>query len=163
MFLHLSVSHSVHGGGLPQCMLGHHRLGPGIPLEQTPPEQTAPPPGAGTPRAGTPRSRHDPQTRHIPTRSRHPPTRHIPIRSRRLLLRTVRILLECILVSMHERKIAGNAEHKVMKPGFPNFLIFFLRNFDQKKWTGRAFLMTPRSAIDECSQIFPDEAHAQGN
>ena len=33
MFLHLSVSHSVHGGGdcLPQCMLGY------TPQEQTPP------------------------------------------------------------------------------------------------------------------------------
>ena len=50
MFLHLSVSHSVHRGGLPQCMLGY-----------------------------TPLSRH-------------------PLLGRRLLLRTVRILLECILV-----------------------------------------------------------------
>ena len=33
MFLHLSVSHSVHrGGGLPQCMLGyHHPPRPGTP------------------------------------------------------------------------------------------------------------------------------------
>ena len=56
MFLHLSVSYSVHGGRcLPQCMLGY-------------------PPWAGTPSLG-----------------RHPPCR-------RLLQRTVRILLECILV-----------------------------------------------------------------
>ena len=36
MFLQLSVSHSVHGGGvLPQCMLGHP------PGADTPPKQTA--------------------------------------------------------------------------------------------------------------------------
>ena len=163
MFLHLSVSHSVHGGVCLSACWDTTAWGQASPWSRHPQSRQPPPPGAGTPRAGAPRSRHDPQTRHIPTRSRHPRTRHIPIGSRWLLLQTVRILLECNLVSMHERKIAGNAEHKVMKPGFPNFLIFFLRNFDQKKWTGGAFLMTPRSAIDECSQIFPDEAHAQGN
>ena len=107
MFLHLSVSHSVHRGGLPQCMLGYH-----------------------TPRNRHPRgTRHPPGTRH-PLGTRHPPrTRHHPpgpgtpwdqvpsqgpgtplgpgaplpgpdtAPSRRLLLRTVRILLECILVN----------------------------------------------------------------
>ena len=79
MFLHLSVSHSVHrgeGGGLPQCMLGYHPLGADTPrtrhpLEQTPPgtrhlpEQT--PPRDQTP-SGT---RHPPRTRH-PSRTRHP-------------------------------------------------------------------------------------------
>ena len=74
---------SVHRGGLPQCMLGYHPPGPGTPpgtryppKDQAPPrDQTPPPPG----------TRHPPQTRHTP-------------RSRRLLLRTARILLECILV-----------------------------------------------------------------
>ena len=42
MFLHLSVSHSVHRGGLPQCMLGYHPPGPGNPLEQTPRDQAPP-------------------------------------------------------------------------------------------------------------------------
>ena len=44
MFLHLSVSHSVHGGGLPQCMLGYPP-GPGTPGSRHPPpwEQTSPP------------------------------------------------------------------------------------------------------------------------
>ena len=83
------------GGGLPQHMLGY-------------------PPGAGTPQ-----SRHPPGTRH--PQSRHPPgTKHPqeqappgadtptgagtsrtrpPPPSRQLRLRTVRILLECILVT----------------------------------------------------------------
>ena len=40
MFLHLSVSHSVHRGGcLPQCILGYTPLG-----ADTPREQTCPPP-----------------------------------------------------------------------------------------------------------------------
>ena len=62
IFLHLSVIHSVHMGGLPQCMLGYHhpprsRHPPGAdtPPEQTPPEQTPhsgsrhPPPQEQTP------------------------------------------------------------------------------------------------------------------
>ena len=45
------VCHSVHGGGLPQCMLGYH---PPPPREQTPTpwEQTPPPLGADTPPLG---------------------------------------------------------------------------------------------------------------
>ena len=65
------VCHSVHGGCLPQCMLGYTPLGRHPPCRspgQTPPGQT-------------------------PSLGRHPlPT------SRRLLHQTVRILLECILV-----------------------------------------------------------------
>ena len=69
-----------------------------------------PPPGAdplGSRHPPPPRSRHTPPwSRHAP-RSRHPHpqdqttppgSRHHPPPSRRLLLRTVRILLECILV-----------------------------------------------------------------
>ena len=62
MFLHLSVSHSVHRGGLPQCMLGYSPPpGAGTPQEQAPPtgadtpsprEQA--PPEQVPPRAGTP-------------------------------------------------------------------------------------------------------------
>ena len=77
------------GWCLPQCMLGYHTLPP---RADTPQEQT--PPGSGPPGADTP-----PQSRHPPGAdtpgSRHPPE----IRS---LLRTVRILLECILVYMVE-------------------------------------------------------------
>ena len=68
MFLRLSVSHSVHRGGLPQCMLGYHTPPPSRhpplpgPPDQAPPggctprEQTRPPwdqvpPGADTPLA----------------------------------------------------------------------------------------------------------------
>ena len=57
------------------------------------PPRTRHPPGAGTPRADTPPSRHThPEQTHTPG-NRHPP-------SRRLMLRTVRILLECILIGM---------------------------------------------------------------
>ena len=34
------------GGGLPQCMLGHHPPGADPPQEQTPPTGADPPPGA---------------------------------------------------------------------------------------------------------------------
>ena len=89
------VCHSVHRGvGLPQCILGYQPPGadtpPGTrhPLEQTPPEQ------------GIPQSRHPPEQ--TPPGTRHPPGPGTPRDqtppSRRLLLRTVRILLECILV-----------------------------------------------------------------
>ena len=64
-----------------------------------PPPQSRYPPGADTPWERTPRGRHPPQSRNPPGAdtpgSRHPPE----IRS---LLRTVRILLECILVYMVE-------------------------------------------------------------
>ena len=104
------------GGCLPQCMLGYHTH----PLprsrhpppeqtpsqEQTPPQQThhtleQTPPGSRHPLgADTPRSRHIPQSRHspeeTPPRADTPPSRHPS--ERRPLLRTVRILLECILV-----------------------------------------------------------------
>ena len=90
--------------------------GPGNPLEQTPPwDQTTRAPGTppdqtpsldqAPPGPGTPRTRHPPpgpgttpsrpgtpQTRHPPG-TRHPPRDQAP--PRRLLLRTVRILLEC--------------------------------------------------------------------
>ena len=82
----------------------------------TPPEQT--PPGADTPGADTPQSRppqeQTPPSEQTPPRSRHPPradtpqSRYpqgadIPSQERWPLLRTVRILLECILVSIYER------------------------------------------------------------
>ena len=60
IFLHLSVIHSVHGGGLPQCMLGYHHTPP----EQTPLEQT-------TPWSRPSQSRHPPPRADVPT---HPPT-----------------------------------------------------------------------------------------
>ena len=111
MFLQASVC--PHGGVcLSACWNTTHPPGEQTPPEQTPPtprEQTPlgvdipllvgadPPPGADTPREQThpPRSRHTPpQEQTPPPRSRHPP----PGPERRPLLRTVRILLECILV-----------------------------------------------------------------
>ena len=87
------------GGGLPQCMLGYH-----TPPEQAPPNPGPdPPPGPGTPPGpGSPQDHAPPtwdQAPSSPPRTRHPHgTRHPPPPRRRLLLRTVRILLECILV-----------------------------------------------------------------
>ena len=76
MFLHLSVSHSVHRGG---C------LGDMTPVKHSP-GQT--PPWADTlPQADTPWADTPHQVRQSPP-------------GRRLLQRTVRILLECILVLM---------------------------------------------------------------
>ena len=84
------VCHSVHRGGLPQCMLGYHPAweeAGTAPPDQAPPEQV--PSQEQTPLdKAPPRSRHP--LHQAPPGSRHPP--------RRLLLRTVRILLECILV-----------------------------------------------------------------
>ena len=51
MFLHMSASHSVHRGGLPQCMLGYHhpsRSRPPLPRDQAHPQDEATP-GADTP------------------------------------------------------------------------------------------------------------------
>ena len=117
---------STGGGCLPQCMLGYYphprsRHPPGSrhtpAADTTPQEQT--PPKADTPLGGdTPSSRHTPPEQ-TPFRSRYPPEQtppqsrhplrgdttpgadtHTPSpRERRPLLRTVRILLECILVS----------------------------------------------------------------
>ena len=88
MFLHLSVSHSVHGGGTwtgPQGTRYTPRTR--SPLQQVHPQAGTPP--AGTPRVGT------------PSLAGTPPTP-----SRRLLLRTVRILLECILVYVNKKEMS---------------------------------------------------------
>ena len=77
MFLHLSVSHSVHKEG------GSASVHAGIPT----------PLGADPPR-----SRHSPKDQAPPPGPDHPPGTDTPP-SRWLLLQTVRILLECILVS----------------------------------------------------------------
>ena len=92
MFSQACVKNSVHGGG---CV-SQHALG------QTPPTQCMlgyTPPGQTTPRADTP-----------------PPFRHIP--HRRPLQRTVRILLECILVYKERRVstiINANKHHISMR------------------------------------------------
>ena len=87
----LSVILFTGGGGLPQCMLGYH-----TPLNRHPPTQDQ------TPH----RDQAAPRTMHPPPGTRHPhprpgpgtPPRDQALPSRRLLLRTVRILLEWILV-----------------------------------------------------------------
>ena len=84
-------SASVHAGIPPPGT--RNPLGPGTPRSRHPP-------GPGT----TPGTRHHPQSRHPPPgpgtpQDQAPPgTRHPLPGSRRLLLRTVRILLECVLV-----------------------------------------------------------------
>ena len=85
IFLHLSVIHSVHRGGvgLPQCMLGYHPWSR-PPREQTPPQtrQTPLPEQTPPPRdqADTPLDQADtPQTRQTPPGpGRHPPRTRPP-------------------------------------------------------------------------------------
>ena len=115
MFLYLSVSHSIHRGEY----LGRYTIPPGryTPLGRYPP-RTRYTPGRYTPRdqvhpqtrytpwAGTPPGPGTPPGTRNPTLPRPgtPPGRYTPAGpgtpppSRWLLLRTVRILLECILV-----------------------------------------------------------------
>ena len=82
MFLHLSVIMFTRGGVcLSACWDTIPRAAP---PDQRPPA-SRPPPRADTPQPGTPQTR-------------HPSPRGL---GRRLLFRTVRILLECILVSMY--------------------------------------------------------------
>ena len=79
IFLHLSVIHSVHGGGLPQCMLGYHP--PGVdPLGADPPgsrpsQGADPPPGPDTPPEQTPPGTTPQEQTPPPTR---PPRKQTP-------------------------------------------------------------------------------------
>ena len=93
------VCHSVHRRGV--CLSAcwdtippeqappgsRHPLEQAHPRDQVPLEQTTPPPGTRQPPEQTPPG------------SRHPSSDQEPPPGRRLLLRTVRILLECILVT----------------------------------------------------------------
>ena len=106
MFLHLFVSHSVHRGCLPQCMLGYTR-----PSRQTPPQDRHPqgadspppgadsPPGADTPVGAdtTPGSRHT-LWQQTPPGADAPPAQCMLGDTGNK--RAVRILLECILVKI---------------------------------------------------------------
>ena len=75
----LNVSHSVHRGGLPQCMLGYHS-----PPDQAPPRTRAP---SGP---GTPQSRYPPDQAHPPAQCMLGDT---------VNKRAICILLECNLVN----------------------------------------------------------------
>ena len=95
MFLHLSVSHSVHRGGSTWA---------GTPGPGTPPRTRYPPLGPGTlPDQVHPRDQVPPRQVHPPGPDTPPgqvlPQQVPPNPNTRLLLRTVRILLECILVT----------------------------------------------------------------
>ena len=141
IFSQACVKNSVHGGGLPQCMLGYTPpdqtprdqapcpLGADTPPDQAPPRSRHPPPRPGThPQTRPPGSRHPPDQAHTPLGADTPPdqatppeadtplqTRHPsqeqtppgpgtpPPGSRRqhtVNERPVRILLECILVTI---------------------------------------------------------------
>ena len=89
------------GGCLPQWMLGYppEQTSPRqqtSPTEQMPPQSTHPPLGAHTPRAD-PREQTPPWEQTPPEQT--PPRADTPPTKIRSLLRTVCILLECILVS----------------------------------------------------------------
>ena len=100
MFLHLSVSHSVHGG-----YLGRYPPGRYTPQASTPPWAGKPPrqvhPQAGTPQAGThPLGRYTPQAG-TPPGQVQPPGQVPPDHSAcwdTINKRVVRIPLECNLV-----------------------------------------------------------------
>ena len=70
------VCHSVHGGCLPQCMLGYHTPRADTPLSWHPPG--ADPPGADTLWEQTPPRAETPPPRADPPRSRHPPRADTP-------------------------------------------------------------------------------------
>ena len=106
MFLHLSVSHSVHEGVSASVHAGIHPPGRYTRSRYTPRQVHPPgtPPWQGHPLADTPPGRYT----HTPGRYTHPPWQvhthprqvHPP---RRSLQRTVRILLECFLVFLFRR------------------------------------------------------------
>ena len=120
MFLHLSDSHSVHGGEyLPRYRTGQvHPLDRYIPWVGTPPAGTPPPPGRYTPQQVHHPGRYTPLGRYTPWQVHHP-GRYTPLgrytpqqgHPRQCMLgygqqvggmvnkQAVRILLEYILVS----------------------------------------------------------------
>ena len=67
------VCHSVHGGCLPQCMLGYH-----TPPEVDTPRSRHPPPGSRHPPEQTPPGADTPPGSRHPPRSRHPPGKQTP-------------------------------------------------------------------------------------
>ena len=71
LFLHLSVIHSVHRGGLPQCMLGYHPPGGRPPKTRHPPGPDPHPPKADHHPPGT----RPPQKQTPPSREQTPPPR----------------------------------------------------------------------------------------
>ena len=98
MFLHLSVILFTRGGVCLSACLDTTPPGAGTPRQQT----TPPEPGTSLDQAYSPPEQIPPRTRHPPDQA--PPGTDTPLdqasprEQRRLLLRTVRIPLECILV-----------------------------------------------------------------
>ena len=86
IFLHLSVSHSVHMGCLPQCMLGYTPWAGTLPWADTRPQQVYPP------GRYIPLGRYSPLCQVSPPRTGTPPPRWS-------LQRALRILLACTLAN----------------------------------------------------------------
>ena len=107
IFLHLSVSHSVHRGDtLPRQVPPSGRYTPraGTPpppwqVFPLPPGQVHPPGQVYPPGRYTPRQVHPPRQVHHPP-GRYTPQAGTPTPPRQSLQRTVRILLECFLVKI---------------------------------------------------------------
>ena len=111
MLLHLTVILSTGGWGWGWGSASVHAWIPHLPRTRHPPPGTRHPPGPDLPGPGTPRDQiplgPDPPGPGTPSRTRHPPRGPDPSyqapppprEQRWLLLRTVRILLECILVT----------------------------------------------------------------
>ena len=117
MFLHLSVSHSVHRGGVPGQVPPGTRYTP----HQVPPLGPGTPPGRYTPQAGTPQDQVHPQlqvpinlapspqqvppspppgTRYTPQAGTPPPWDQAPPGQTATVADGMFILLECILVNL---------------------------------------------------------------
>ena len=102
LFLHLFVSHSVHRRGV--CLSACWDTTP-PPKQQAPPGTRHPPPGADPPGADTPLEQTPPGPgtpleADTPSPQSRPPREQTTPPGRRLPLRTVRNLLECILVEV---------------------------------------------------------------
>ena len=103
-YVFTGVCLSTRGGCLPQCMLGYHPPGADPPEQTPPPRADSHPPGADTHAPGADN----------PPGSRQPPSERQPP------LRTVRILLECILVENMFGHMIFIPQYSVHSQGVPN-------------------------------------------
>ena len=109
----------------------HARIPPPLPLGadppgSRPPEQIPHPPGADTPPSRPPPREQTPTGSRHPPSSRIPPEQTPPREQRRLLLQTVRILLECILVSVWVFSVSATAISAIARPTSATMFFFQL-------------------------------------
>ena len=122
---------SVHAGIPPPLPLGADPPGsrPHLgadPPGSRPPEQIPHPPGADTPPSRPPLGA-DPNREQTPPQQPNPPRANPPPREqRRLLLQTVRILLECILVSVWVFSVSATAISAIARPTSATMFFFQL-------------------------------------